>query len=274
MAVQRDIAVGDGRILRVHDSGGAGPAAVWFHGSPQTGALLDPLLAAAEQRGLRLVSYGRPSYGGSSPLRGRDVASAAADVTAIADALGLSRFAAIASSGGGPHALACAALLPGRVTAVVLLGGIAPLTDEYDWFDGMADPSGLRAAQAGQVARAEHARTAQFDPASFVPADYTALRGRWGSLSEDVARANADGPDGLIADDLAYVSPWGFDLAEIAAPVLLAHGADDRVVPPAHARWMAARIPAATLWLRAGDGHISVLDAVPAALDWILSDAV
>jgi pimeloyl-ACP methyl ester carboxylesterase len=274
VAGQRDIAAGDGRTLCVHDSGGAGPAVLWFHGSPQTGALLDPVLAAAEQRGLRLVSYGRPSYGGSSPRPGRDVASAAADVEAIAGALGLERFAALASSGGGPHALACAALLPRRVTGVVLLAGIAPLTDGYDWFDGMADPSGLRAAQAGPSARAAYARTAQFDPASFVAADYATLRGSWASLVEDVARANADGPDGLIDDDLAFVASWGFDLADVAVPVLLVQGADDRVVPVAHARWMAAHIPGAELRIRPGDGHISVLDTVPAALDWLLSDAI
>ena len=270
MAQERDISLADGQTLRTHDSGADGPAVMWFHGSPQTGALLDPLLAAAEARGLRLVSYGRPSYGGSTPRPGRDVASAAGDVEAIADALGLGRFAAMASSGGGPHALACAALLPGRVSGLVLLAGLAPPTDAYDWFDGMADPSGLRAAQAGRAARAEHERTASFDPASFVDADYAALRGPWSSLSADVGRANDAGPDGLIDDDLAFVAPWGFDLAQVAAPVLVVQGDADRVVPPSHGRWLAARMPGAQLLIRPGAGHISVLDAVPLGLDWLL----
>jgi pimeloyl-ACP methyl ester carboxylesterase len=128
----REVRTGDGRVLVVHDSGGAAsddrPTIVWHHGSPQTGALLDPLLDAAAARGIRLVSYGRPSYGGSSPRPGRDVASAASDVARIADALGVERFATMGASGGGPHALACGALLGDRVTGVVCLAGIAPYT--------------------------------------------------------------------------------------------------------------------------------------------------
>src|SRR5690348_1459842 len=109
---ERDVRTDDGRVLRVHEGGGDGArlTVVWHHGSPQTGALLDPLLDAATVRGIRLVSYGRPSYGGSTPRPGRDVASAADDVARITDALGTGRFATMGASGGGPHALACAAL--------------------------------------------------------------------------------------------------------------------------------------------------------------------
>jgi pimeloyl-ACP methyl ester carboxylesterase len=80
---------------------------VWHHGSPRTGALLEPLQSAAARRGIRLLSYGRPSYGGSSPRPGREVASAAADVAQLADVFGVARFAVMGASGGGPHALAC-----------------------------------------------------------------------------------------------------------------------------------------------------------------------
>jgi len=74
----------------------------------------------------------------------------------------------------------------------------------------------------------------------------------------------------MVDDDLAYVAPWGFDPADITVPVLVLHGDDDRVVPAAHGAWLAARIPSAELWLRPGQGHVSVLDAAPAVLDWLL----
>ena len=105
MVSVRDVRLQDGRNLRVHDSGEGhardGFTVLWSHGSPQTGALLEPLLLAASARGIRLLSYGRPSYGGSSPHAGRDVAAAAADVAQIADALGIARFAVMGASGGG-----------------------------------------------------------------------------------------------------------------------------------------------------------------------------
>lgn len=256
---------------------------LWHHGSPQTGAPLVPLLSAAAERGIRLLSYGRPSYGGSSPHPGRDVASAASDVEQIADALGLARFAVMGASGGGPHALACAALLPTRVSSVACLASLAPFLANrangadgadgpgaIDWFGGMAsDGASLRAALAGRPAREHHERTTVFDPASFIARDYTALAGPWSSLSADAGKAAAAGSDGLIDDDLAFVAPWGFDVASITAPVLLIHGGQDRVVPPAHSEWLHRRLPRSELWSRPDDGHISILEACPSALDWL-----
>jgi pimeloyl-ACP methyl ester carboxylesterase len=267
------VPLAEGRTLRAYDAAPDRPEAftlLWHHGSPQTGAPLEPLLSAAGERGIRLLTYGRPSYGGSSPRPGRDVASAAADAAAVADALGVGRFAVMGASGGGPHALACAALLPDRVTGVVCIGGIAPLTEELDWFDGMVDPGGPRAAIAGgREARARYAESDAFDPQSFTEADWAALAGGWAALGADVGRANDAGPDGLIDDDVAIVSPWGFDLSQVAAPVLLVQGGEDRVVPPAHADWMLRRLPRAELWLRPRDGHISILDACAVAMDWL-----
>ena len=116
----------DGRSLRVYDSGGDPGHTVLFHaGSPHTGELLEPLLRLARQHGVRLLGYARPSYGGSTPQPGRTVASAAADVAELAAALDLRRFAVLGYSGGGPHALACAARLPDRVAAVACLAGVA-----------------------------------------------------------------------------------------------------------------------------------------------------
>ena len=270
-----DVRTADGRVLRVHDTGGGATGErltiVWHHGSPQTGALLDPLLEAAAARGIRLVSYGRPSYGGSTPLPGRDVASAARDVARIADELGIARFATRGASGGGPHALACGAVLADRVTGVVCLAGLAPYTEELDWFAGMAAPGGLRAALGGRDERARFAETDEFDETSFTAADWEALRGAWASLGADAGRADAAGPDGLIDDDVAFVRAWGFNVAQVGAPVLLVHGGEDRVVPPAHADWLLAHCPRGELWLRPRDGHVSVLHGCGVAMDWLLA---
>lgn len=276
MSTTRDVRLADGRVLRAHDSGedaSASLALVWHHGSPQTGAPLDPVVAAAAARGIRLVSYARPGYDGSTPNPGRDVASAADDAVAVADAFGIGRFASMGASGGGPHALAGAGRHPDRVTGVAVLAGIAPYTEAFDWYAGMQASGGLRAARQGREARARFAETEEFDPEQFLPVDVAALEGRWASLGADAGRAAELGPDGLIDDDVAFASPWGFELAEVAAPVLLVQGEGDRVVPRRHASWMLAHLPDASLWMRLDDGHVSVLDTVPDAMGWLLARA-
>lgn len=274
MVTTHDLTLADGRTLRVHDAGSPEPfAVIWHHGSPQTGAPLEPLLAATEQRGLRLISYARPSYGGSSPHRGRTVADAAGDVNQLADTLGLDRFAVMGASGGGPHALACAALLPDRVTATACLASLAPSDAAgLDFLDGMAaDGESLKAALSGREAREKFELTATFDPASFNADDYLALATTWNALEKDVQASVAWGMQGLIDDDLAFARAWGFAVTDIATPVLVVQGGDDRVVPAAHGRWLAGSIHDSELWLRAGVGHISVLNECAAALDWLIA---
>ena len=231
------------------------------------------MLEAAAQRGIRLVSYGRPSYGGSTPQPGRDVASAAEDVGQLADALRLERFAVMGASGGGPHALACAALLPDRITGVVCLAGLAPYAGMSEWFDGMIDPGGLLAAVEGREARVRHEETAEFDERSFIPEDYDALAGAWASLAKDAGHASEAWPDGLIDDDVAFVKPWGFELEQVEAPVLVVQGGADRIIPAAHADQLVRGCRRPELWLRPHDGHISILAAVPLAMDWLRVNA-
>ena len=274
MTTAHDVTLLDGRTLRVHDSGAGDELTVfWHHGSPQTGALLEPLLAAATARGIRLLSYARPSYGGSTPNPGRNVASAASDVAQIADALGLERFAAMGASGGGPHALACAALLPDRVSAVASIAGLAPFdADGIDWFDQMAaDGASLRAAAAGREARTRFAESDEFDPAIFIDRDYATLAGEWSGLGADAEAASAAGSDGLIDDDVAFVTPWGFEVGEIHVPLLLVHGGQDRVVPSSHSTWLLSQGSDVELWFRPRESHVSILETCPLVMEWLLA---
>ena len=273
MTTETDLKLEDGRTLHVYDTGADGrPAVFWHHGTPNIGAPPEPLFAPAARLGLRWVSYDRPGYGGSTPAPGRNIALAAADAASVADALGIETFAVMGHSGGGSHALACGALLPGRVLGVISVAGLAPFGAEgLDFFAGMA-PSGaasLRAAAKGRAAKENYEASAEFDPEMFTPADYAALSGAWSWLSSVVGPAMANGPGGLIDDDLAYVAPWGFDPAQIGAPVLLLHGGRDRVVPSAHGAWLARRCPSAELRLSPDDGHISVLNHAETALEWL-----
>jgi pimeloyl-ACP methyl ester carboxylesterase len=267
-----DLTLDDGRTLHAYDAGGDGLPLFWHHGTPNLGAPPRPLFPAAERLGLRWVAHDRPGYGGSTPQPGRDVSSAAADVAAIADALGIDRFGVMGHSGGGPHALACAALLPDRVAAVVCGAGSAPFGAEgLDWFAGMA-PSGaasLRAAAAGRAAKERHVASGDESGPEFTPADLAALAGPWSWFAEVVGPAVAAGPGGLIDDDLAYVAPWRFGPEQVAAPVLFLHGGRDRVIPSSHSEWLAERCPRAELRLSPDDGHISILTSADAALAWL-----
>jgi pimeloyl-ACP methyl ester carboxylesterase len=273
MSDGNELVTPDGRTVRFYDSGvtdATGLTLFWHHGTPQTGRILQPVATPAAARGIRVVSLARPGYEGSTALPGRSVADAAADVLLVANELRIDRFISAWASGGGPHALGCAALAPDRVSAVAIFAGIAPYTTSFDWFAGMADAGALRAALGGHDSRARHAETAEFNEASFIARDWTALSGEWKSLGSDAGAADQTGPEGEIEDDVAYTTPWGFDLAEISAPVLIEQGDSDRVVPPSHAAWQHDSIPNSELRMRPGDGHVSVLAAYPDALDWAL----
>jgi pimeloyl-ACP methyl ester carboxylesterase len=259
--------------LHGYDTGGSDRLPViYHHGTPNLGVPPEPLFADAERLGIRFVGYDRPGYGGSAPDPGRDVASAARHTARIADELGLGQFAVLGHSGGGPHALACAALLPGRVRAAVSISGLAPYDAAgLDWFAGMASPAALRAAAQGRAAKEAYEAAPTEDDPGFIAADWAALEGVWGWFGTVVAPAMAAGPAAAIDDDLAYVTPWGFDPAVITVPVLLVHGGRDASVPSSHSRWLAAHIASAELRISPDDGHISVLDraAVP-ALEWLV----
>ncbi|WP_409492881.1 alpha/beta fold hydrolase [Amycolatopsis sp. cmx-11-12] len=279
MVTETDLALNDGRTLHVYDTGPGDTETrllvFWHHGTPNVGAPPEPLLAAAAERGVRWVSHDRPGYGGSTPHPGRAISSVAADVAAIADALGVEKFAVMGHSGGGSHALACAALLPERVLGAVCVSGLAPVGVEgLDWFAGMS-ASGerrLRAASEGRAQLEDFLSDSEFDPDEFTPADHDLLSGEWSWLGEVAEKAIQGDPGGMMDDELAYVAEWGCDLGQVRPPVLLIHGGQDRIAPSAHAEWLANRCDSAKLWLRPDEGHISVLSSAVEALDWLLQD--
>jgi len=238
-------------------------------------------------QGVRLISFDRPGYGKSDRLMARRVADVASDVAAIADTLGLKRFSVLGRSGGGPHALACAALLPERVVRAAVLVSLAPWTAEgLDWFDGMTtynvgeytiaanDPEIL-------TVRLVHAAAQiKADPSGYVAEIYSELTeadrrvvadaGIRALLARSFAEATRNSADGWIDDALAFCSPWGFDPSRIETPVLLWHGEDDVFSPVAHTRWLAARIPGAISVVHPGAAHFDALRVAPDVLAWLI----
>ena len=273
---ERDVLTTDGRVLHTYDLGPTERSdelvVLWQHGTPNTGAPPEPLFEAARSLGIRWIGYDRPSYGGSTPHPDATIATAAADARQIADQLGIGRFTVFGHSGGGPRALACGALIPDRVVALVSVSSPAPWPAQgLDYFAGMSDGGAreLRAAARGQAELQEVLAANEFDPESFIPADYAALEGSWSWFNGIVEAATADGFDGMVADLVGAMAAWGFDPAAVSAPTLIMHGTADRMVPSSHSEWLAAHCPAAELRLQPEAGHISVLDSAPGALAWL-----
>jgi pimeloyl-ACP methyl ester carboxylesterase len=258
-----------------------------LHGTPGCRLSVRPHDTDLERLAVRLVAYDRPGYGLSDPHPGRTVADAADDVRAIADALGIESFAVMGRSGGAPHALACAALLPGRVSRVASLVGLAPHNaPDLDWLDGMVELNRQQygAAMLGPRPLAEviypQVIAMRADPEHLArrleregsPADQEALRdpeyrATWvRSIQEAVGRSL----DGWAADSLALTRPWGFDPGWIRVPTLLWHGTWDVFAPVTHARWLAGRIKGAVLSLCDDAGHLSAAEAQVHALRWLV----
>ena len=262
-----------------------------IYGTPSSGRIYEPHAADAAAQGVRLVSWTRPGYAGSDPQPGRSVADFAADATTIADALGVDRFAVWGVSGGGPHALACAALLGERVAAAASLAGVAPFdADALDWLEGMGEDN-LEEFGAVLEGREALEPLLRAHAAAFETVTGDGIREQWATLlSEadaevataeladflvaDIRTALASGVEGWVEDDLAFVAPWGFDLGALAVPVLVWQGEQDRFVPPSHGRWLAERIPGAEVRLTEEDGHLTLIERrVPEVHAWLAGEA-
>ncbi|MEU9714301.1 alpha/beta hydrolase [Streptomyces sp. NPDC047976] len=277
----REVILDGGRTLAVEEWGvPGGTPVVYLHGSPMSRLARHPDDSLFRELGVRLITYDRPGFGCSTPDEGRRVVDAAADVAAVADALGLDRFAVFGVSGGGPHALACAALHPGRVTRAGVLASLAPRDAAgLEWTEGMNEGNRRSAAAAltGRAAVMEHLAgvgTAGLPPLPEVEQEVLSRPDVSAMLGAAFAEAVRPGLDGWVDDVMAlFGTGWGFDPAAVRVPVRLWHGGLDTLVPPAHAEWLAARIPGAALRLQAGAGHGGHFDATPVMLGWLADGA-
>jgi pimeloyl-ACP methyl ester carboxylesterase len=259
----------DGRTLAVEDAGDRGGRPVLVHvGTPGGRRLYGPrTLADAERRQLRLISYDRPGYGGSTPQPGRSTAHCASDVRVICEALGIERVAMWGHSGGGPHVLACAALLPDLVPAVASLASLAPYDAEgLDWLAGFSESAleEVRLMQSDEAAARALFQEEQekllgappeqvaVDLQVYAPdADLALLTDEAITLQQSLA----PGIEGSWDDCVSQITPWGFDVAQISVPVLLLHGGQDRAVPFSHGQWLASHIPDVEACFFEDEGH-------------------
>ena len=280
----------DGRSLEVL-TGGAPDGFPWLYhsGSPSAAVDYEPFDAAARRAGLRLITYSRPGYGASSPRTPEQgpprFADDVADSITILDHLGAGDFVTLGWSGGGPRALACAALLPERCRAATTLASVAPHeAPDLDWFAGMAPENVEEYGAAvqgpeiyGAFVEAEilpMLNVSAPDLAAgmgelLTPVDLAALDDSYTEyLAATFRRAAAQGIVGVRDDGLACVAEWGFEVEQIAVPVSVWQGDQDAMVPFDHGRWLADHVPGARAHLLPGEGHLSVA----ARIDDILAD--
>jgi pimeloyl-ACP methyl ester carboxylesterase len=286
--MERTVRTPDGRTLAIEEAGDPnGHPVLVHHGTPNSRHIYQPVAIDAAVRGLRLISYDRPGYGGSDPQPDRSVADCAADVRAICAELGIGRLAMWGISGGGPHVLACAALLPDLVTAVASLASLAPLDAEgLDWFDGMGELNAedirlfLRDRDAARVKMESDREAVLASSAADVaavlhtmlsPADAAVLKDALADyLSYCDHEGLAPGAQGWWDDAVAHGGPWGFDVSAISVPVLLMHGRQDKFVPFGHGQWLAAHIPGVEARLLDHDGHLTLLASrIPEVHSWL-----
>jgi len=266
----------DGRVLdALIGDGDQERGLVFIHGTPGNATRYETWFAAAAERGLRPVAFSRPGYATSTRFEGRIVADVAADITALLDHLGIGQFCALGGSGGGPHSIACAAMLPERCVGSAALVTVAPWQAEgLDWFGGMdrmnIDEFNAALAGEGTLRAWLDANCAPFRTITgpemvgqlgdaLPPVDQEVATGEWADHeAAGMRRALEPGFDGWIDDDLAFTQPWGFDVHDIQVPVHIWQGELDRLVPWSHGQWLADRIPGARFHLAAGHGHFSL----------------
>jgi pimeloyl-ACP methyl ester carboxylesterase len=282
----------DGRSLDVWLAGPPdGQPLLFNHGTPGAGLPFDHQVAAMAARGLRYVGISRPGYGGSTRREGRSVADVIDDARTVLDALGIDRTWVAGWSGGGPHAIACAALMPERVRGTAIIAGVAPYPAEgLDWLAGMGAENieEFTASLQGPEALLPFMGPMRETFGNIQP-DQVAEG--FGDLVDDVDRGSVtggfaaylaalfrealrEGYWGAFDDDMAFCHAWGFDLGSIAGPVHLWQGAHDRMVPFAHGQWLAGHVGGAVAHLLPEHGHLTlVVDSFGQILDELLAGA-
>ncbi len=232
-------------------------------------------MRAAAARGHRFVTTSRAGYAASTRHPGRSVADLVPDTAAVLDHLGVDTCLVAGWSGGGPHALACAALLADRIRGVLVIAGVAPYgADGLDYLAGMG-PENIEefgAALAGEEKLRPYLEEQQPTLAEVTPEEVAAALGGLvpsvdvdcltGELAETLAtefrRGVGTSVDGWLDDDLAFVKDWGFELSDIAIPTFVWQGSEDLMVPFAHGQWLAEHIPGVVAHLEDGEGHLSI----------------
>lgn len=286
------VTVSNGRTIAFCQWGDpAGSPVFSLHGTPGSRLGRHPDEDIYRHAGVRVITYDRAGYGHSTRSVGRPVAEAASDVAAIADALGVERFAVTGGSGGGPHALACGALLADRVTRCASVVGLAPYgaggLSRDEFLDGMVDGNvrEIDWALAGEIAlrpelereraeileRIESASENLLGPDYGLPAaDLEVMRDSEirAMVSASVLEGLRDGVDGMVDDDLAFTRPWGFDPAAITVPVSVWYGEDDTLVPRTHGEWLSRTIPGAEVVVLDG-GHFAIWERLAEHLAWL-----
>ena len=282
----------DGRVLSVESLGDPeGKPVFLLHGTPGGRNGPRPRGIVLYRLGIRLISYDRPGYPGSDRDPGRTVATAAENVRTIADYFGIDRFSVVGRSGGAPHALACAALLPDRVISAAALGSLAPYdADGLDWNAGMtesnrraydyanADHDALRAMlieQAERVSKGSEgllkALWSEMDDHDKEVVDDIALRRIIAEIH--VGALSDNRVDGWVDDVIALRSRWGFEPAKIAVPVKLWGGKDDVFSPVGHTYWLAQQINGAEVEIEDGKAHFGTVKILPKILAWVARKA-
>ncbi len=281
--------MGGGRELLVRVGAGDSERSVLvMHGTPGSGLLYGPWIEDAAARGIRLISYDRPGYGGSSDLPGRSIADGAADVKAIADDLGIGRMAVWGWSGGGPYALACAALLPDLVVACAVLASMAPWdAPGLDFFAGMgqdnveeiklylSDPVASRVRNKqdrDEVLATTLDQQNEMLESLLSAVDAAVLTGEFAEwMLRHTQDGLAPGDQGWWDDGAAEFLPWGFDIGSVSVPVKVWHGRHDRFVPLQHGQWLADTVPGAEAALSDADGHLTlVTQRLGDVHDWLI----
>lgn len=293
-ARQLTVTTPDGRTLGVAEYGPPDGVPVFsLHGTPGSryGGPPPEQPDLYERLGVRVVGYDRPGYGLSTRHRGRCVADAAADVATIADHLGIDRFAVTGGSGGGPHCLAVATLLPERVSRVACVVGVAPLgpagLEQDVWLEGMTqgnlDEFGWaldgEETTVGHLQRlaAEDLQRVLVDPSNPFGDAYELSDGDRAILADPARQertvrttqeAHRTGVDGWVDDNLVFVRDWGFDVADLTAPAMVWFGVEDTLVPVAHGEWLAAQVPGAHV-VRMEGGHMELAHRVGDLMGWL-----
>jgi pimeloyl-ACP methyl ester carboxylesterase len=275
--IEHELVADDGRVLRVAEWGDPnGHPVLKHHGTPGSRLAFETEVVQSQAQGIRLITYDRPGYGGSDRLAGRSIGDCVTDVQTIADGLGIDRLAVWGISGGGPHALACAALLPDLVPAVAVLASPAPWgTEGLDYFSGMGELNigdtllQLNDKPAARAkAEAEREEMMDMKPEELGemmrtllgPADQAAFNGRLAEyIVADTCVALGPGADGWWDDGEAELAPWAFEFDAIKTPVMLWHGRQDKFVPFAHGQWLAANVPGVESHLSDEDGHLTLV---------------